>query len=132
MFVINVSAVMAIATQIRATARGNGAIVIRDLDEPFQPASRRVGLLLTVSMLGKGVSHQNAPIVANQSLVLGTGDNKDGDLRKQAVLNRKSLHLSNLADSIRESCTSKVGIRIAAPKARYARPQRQGLKGSKW
>ncbi|HEV8429071.1 MAG TPA: hypothetical protein VGQ41_14315 [Pyrinomonadaceae bacterium] len=36
------SATIAVEMWIRATARGNGMIVVRDIGELFQPASRRV------------------------------------------------------------------------------------------
>ena len=75
MFVINISAIIAVAMQIRA-ARGTEMIVVRvvrDMGEPLQPASRQVGRLLTVSMLGKKCQIRNSinvPIVTNQSVLL--------------------------------------------------------------
>ena len=75
MFVINISAIIAVAVKIRA-ARGSEMIVVRvvrDMGEPLQPASRQVGRLLTVSMLGKKCQIRNsinAPIVTNQSVLL--------------------------------------------------------------
>jgi hypothetical protein len=41
MFVINNSAIVAVAMKIRA-ARGNEIDVVRDISEPLQPASRQL------------------------------------------------------------------------------------------
>ena len=53
MFVINISAIIAVGMKIRA-ARGTEMIVVRDMGEPLQPA---VGPLLTVSMSWEEVSN---------------------------------------------------------------------------
>ena len=73
MFVINISAIIAVAMKIRA-ACGTETIVVRvvlDIGEPLQPASHQVGLLLTVSMLGNKcqirAQHQRAK--CNKSVI---------------------------------------------------------------
>jgi hypothetical protein len=71
-------------------------IVVRDI-EPFEPASRRGGRSLNVSMLRNRVSNQariKAVIVANHSLLL-----RDWDKVKAAIDNERVYERSSTVDS---------------------------------